>query len=72
MKMDKWIPINFKRPEYGVPVLIVVGDIAQSAVYMRDGADDTEDWFELFNYKNHECSFFIHDVAYWMPLPNFP
>ena len=63
--------MDVKRPEYNEPVLIVVHGIAQKITYIRDGADDTEDWFEPLYFNDHDFSVFMHDVSHWMPLPKF-
>ena len=69
--MNNWIAMDVKRPGYGEPVLIVVYGVVQNIMYIRDGADDTEDWFEPYYFDDHELSAFMHDVSHWMPLPKF-
>lgn len=74
--MSKWIGVNDKLPEYGVPVLLCINGVVQNMTWCRDGSDDSNDWFELCGSvieesDRRECAFFIdyENPVYWMPLP---
>lgn len=68
----QWISCEERLPNYGDPVLIVVDGKAQPLTFMRDGADDTADWFEPYGGDMGEESFWMRQVTHWMPLPEPP
>ena len=66
----EWISVDERMPTYGKPVLIVIRGIVQDVTYMRDGADDCDDWFEPYFFEHdHNCKVSFHEVSHWMPLP---
>lgn len=68
--MNNWIDINKNRPGYGEPVLIKVHSTTQNVTYMRDGADDCEDWFEPYHFDHDdELKIPLNEVTFWQKLP---
>ncbi|UTD55916.1 DUF551 domain-containing protein [Halomonas sp. MS1] len=67
-----WISVHERLPEYGQPCLIVANGVVQHVTYMRDGSDDSADWFEPFHYEDRAAACWASDVAHWMPLPAPP
>lgn len=70
-ELPKWISVDERLPDYGVPVLLKINGIAQHVIYMRDGSDESNDWFESYHYEDKDSVFFIDfsDDVEWMPLP---
>jgi hypothetical protein len=70
----QWINYINKRPEYGQAVILKINGVVQEMTWMRDGADDTADWFEpnfADHYEDNSLKFFAHtmDDLEWMALP---
>ena len=71
--MSEWISVDTKLPAYGVPVLLFANGATQHITYMLDGADDTPDWFEPYNFDHDdELKVWWNKVDSWMPLPPIP
>ncbi len=69
-KDSGWISVETRMPHYGDPVIIQVGGTVQNITYMRDGADDTPDWFEPYHFEHDdELKAPISHVKWWRPLP---
>jgi len=70
--MTDWISIEEKKPEYGVPVLIVCNDTVQNITYFLDG-DDDDDWFEPYYFEvTDKLKVWWHEMTHWKPLPEPP
>lgn len=68
-----WIMTSVKLPPYGEPVLIIANGAPQHATYIRDGADDCEDWYEPYHFEHDDnCKAPASDVTHWMPIPELP
>ncbi|WP_144984888.1 DUF551 domain-containing protein [Halomonas sp. C22] len=67
-----WVSVNDRLPEYGEPCLIVANGVTQNVTYVRDGADDSADWFEPFHYEDKGAACWASDVTLWMPMPEPP
>lgn len=71
--MSEWISVSDRLPIYGDPVLIVGNGVTQNVTYMRDGADDEQDWFEPYFFDHDDgCKVDWSKVTHWMPLPEPP
>lgn len=72
--MSEWISVEDRLPDYGEPVLICANDVVQSVTFMRDGFEDTADWFEPYHFGDDDefLRVWASFVTHWMPLPEPP
>ncbi len=71
--MMEWISVKDRLPGYGDPVIVVSSGVVQNVIYMMDGADDCDDWFEPYFFDHDDnCKFSPDKLTHWMPLPKPP
>lgn len=73
--LNEWISVSDDLPAYGVPVILSINKVTQHVTYMRDGADESLDWFEPYHYDDKENALFIDYCSIdldWIPLPEPP
>ncbi|GGO89214.1 hypothetical protein GCM10011348_46440 [Marinobacterium nitratireducens] len=60
-------------PDYGEPILVALNGVWQHVTYMRDGADDCEDWVEPYHFDHDDsCKSFWRNVTAWVPVSDLP
>jgi len=66
----EFIKVKDGLPAYGKSVLIRSGNTVQGLTYVREGGDDTEDWFEPYYFECSEQFYLeVNDVTEWAYLP---
>ena len=70
---NQWISVEDRLPAYGAPILLSISGVVQHVTYMVDGADETPDWFEPYNFEHDDnCKLFWNKAQAWQPLPTPP
>lgn len=67
----EWQNTKIKKPYYGQVVILKIDGATQDVTFVFDGADDTCDWFEPYNFNEPEHGVFDdlkHELE-WVPLP---
>jgi hypothetical protein len=71
-KQSQWISVDDAHPKYGQKCNVYLNGALMDGVYMFDGADDCDDWFEPITENKSNGFFVFENKIKWCALPTPP